>query len=244
MQPRADAPHPAHPPLPTRPADLALFTVIADISILTLNLSLMLNTVSFYQVRGPLLGAGAEPLACCWVLVLSLRPAAPLGCRVGCWRGARAGTQPGGRQASGLGPRPAPPSPRPRQHLPTHLPARSPSPQIAKLLIIPFVCFVESSFLGRTFTREVSAAIVLVVAGVAVVTGAAAAGWGGLGGAVRQGGAAPWPRSRARAEGGEGRSAHGPNRWPFPPPSLLPVHPPHPPPPARPQCKTCSWTSA
>lgn len=29
-----------------------LFTVIADISILTLNLSLMLNTVSFYQVGG------------------------------------------------------------------------------------------------------------------------------------------------------------------------------------------------
>lgn len=32
-------------------ADLMLFTIIADISILTLNLSLMLNTVSFYQVR-------------------------------------------------------------------------------------------------------------------------------------------------------------------------------------------------
>ncbi len=31
-------------------ADLMLFTVIADMSILTLNLSLMLNTVSFYQV--------------------------------------------------------------------------------------------------------------------------------------------------------------------------------------------------
>lgn len=31
-------------------ADLALFTVVADISILTLNLSLMINTVSFYQV--------------------------------------------------------------------------------------------------------------------------------------------------------------------------------------------------
>ncbi len=45
-------------------------------------------------------------------------------------------------------------------------------PQIAKLLIIPFVCFIESSFLGRTFTREVLSSIVLVVAGVAVVTGA------------------------------------------------------------------------
>lgn len=70
--------------------DLMLFTVIADISILTLNLSLMLNTVSFYQ--------------------------------------------------------------------------------IAKLLIIPFVCFIESSFLGRTFSREVMSAIMLVIAGVAVVT--------------------------------------------------------------------------
>ncbi|PSC69736.1 UDP-galactose transporter 2 [Micractinium conductrix] len=70
--------------------DLMLFTVIADISILTLNLSLMLNTVSFYQ--------------------------------------------------------------------------------IAKLLIIPFVCFVESSFLGRTFSREVVSSIVLVICGVAVVT--------------------------------------------------------------------------
>ncbi|KAL4418890.1 hypothetical protein ABPG77_002633 [Micractinium sp. CCAP 211/92] len=70
--------------------DLMLFTFIADISILTLNLSLMLNTVSFYQ--------------------------------------------------------------------------------IAKLLIIPFVCFVESSFLGRSFSREVVSSILLVIAGVAVVT--------------------------------------------------------------------------
>jgi hypothetical protein len=29
-----------------------IFTVIADLSILTLNLSLMVNTVSFYQVHG------------------------------------------------------------------------------------------------------------------------------------------------------------------------------------------------
>ncbi|EFN56685.1 hypothetical protein CHLNCDRAFT_16992, partial [Chlorella variabilis] len=70
--------------------DLMLFTVIADVSILTLNLSLMLNTVSFYQ--------------------------------------------------------------------------------IAKLLIIPFVCFVESSFLGRTFSQEVVGSILLVIVGVAVVT--------------------------------------------------------------------------
>jgi solute carrier family 35 protein E3 len=67
-----------------------LFTVVANVSVLTLNLSLMLNTVSFYQ--------------------------------------------------------------------------------IAKLLVIPFVCFVESSFLGYTFTRQVVASILLVAAGVAVVT--------------------------------------------------------------------------
>ena len=44
-------------------------------------------------------------------------------------------------------------------------------PQIAKLLIIPFVCFIESSFLGRTFSREVVSSILLVCTGVAVVTG-------------------------------------------------------------------------
>ena len=42
--------HPPPTPLPTL-TDLMLFTLIADVSILTLNLSLMLNTVSFYQVR-------------------------------------------------------------------------------------------------------------------------------------------------------------------------------------------------
>eukprot|EP00887_Chlorella_sp_A99_P001053 scaffold14.g1053.t1 len=78
--------------------DLALFTVVADISILTLNLSLMINTVSFYQARrGRVL-----------------------------W--------------------------------------------IAKLLIIPFVCFVERVYLGRTFSRETVASIGVVVVGVAVVT--------------------------------------------------------------------------
>lgn len=33
-------------------ADLLIFALVADISILTLNLSLMINTVSFYQVGG------------------------------------------------------------------------------------------------------------------------------------------------------------------------------------------------
>lgn len=70
--------------------DLALFTVVADLSILTLNLSLMVNTVSFYQ--------------------------------------------------------------------------------IAKLLIIPFVCLIERFYLGRIFSREVVGSILLVICGVAVVT--------------------------------------------------------------------------
>jgi solute carrier family 35 protein E3 len=47
--------------------------------------------------------------------------------------------------------------------------------QIAKLLIIPFVCFVESFFLGRTFTGEVVGSIVLVILGVAVASAPLAA---------------------------------------------------------------------
>jgi hypothetical protein len=47
-------------------------------------------------------------------------------------------------------------------HTPVH-------PQIAKLLIIPFVCFVERFYLGRTFSREVMMSIMLVITGVAVV---------------------------------------------------------------------------
>ncbi|KAL6768234.1 CGL7 [Auxenochlorella protothecoides x Auxenochlorella symbiontica] len=70
--------------------DVLLFALVADISILALNLSLMINTVSFYQ--------------------------------------------------------------------------------IAKLLIIPFVCFVEWFYMGRTFTREVATTILVVIIGVAIVT--------------------------------------------------------------------------
>ncbi|KAK2076375.1 hypothetical protein QBZ16_000900 [Prototheca wickerhamii] len=70
--------------------NLMIFALVADISILTLNLSLMINTVSFYQ--------------------------------------------------------------------------------IAKLLIIPFVCLIERFYMGRTFSNEVLATIGLVVVGVAVVT--------------------------------------------------------------------------
>lgn len=70
--------------------DLAIFTVTANTSIVTLNLSLMLNSVGFYQ--------------------------------------------------------------------------------IAKLLIIPFVCLVEKFWLGRVFTSSVITSVIIVILGVAVVT--------------------------------------------------------------------------
>ena len=41
--------------------------------------------------------------------------------------------------------------------------------QIAKLLIIPFVCGVELVWMGRRFTPPVVASIMLVILGVAVV---------------------------------------------------------------------------
>ncbi len=41
--------------------------------------------------------------------------------------------------------------------------------QIAKLLIIPFVCLIERFYLGRVFAREVVASILLVICGVAIV---------------------------------------------------------------------------
>ncbi|GAB4814837.1 hypothetical protein N2152v2_001883 [Parachlorella kessleri] len=81
--------------LPLR--DLLLFTVVADASIICLNLSLLLNHVSTYQVR--LL-----------------------------------------------------------------------KEQIAKLLVIPYVCLVERFFLGSRVSREVLATILIVVLGVGIVT--------------------------------------------------------------------------
>lgn len=42
--------------------------------------------------------------------------------------------------------------------------------QIAKLLIIPFVCLVEKFWLGKEFTRGVVTSVLVVVTGVAVVT--------------------------------------------------------------------------
>ena len=41
--------------------------------------------------------------------------------------------------------------------------------QIAKLLIIPFVCGVESVWLGKIFSRSVIGSIMVVVSGVAIV---------------------------------------------------------------------------
>ena len=41
--------------------------------------------------------------------------------------------------------------------------------QVAKLLIIPFVCMVERCWLGRTFTRPVILSMLVVVGGVAIV---------------------------------------------------------------------------
>ena len=42
-------------------------------------------------------------------------------------------------------------------------------PQIAKLLVIPFVCLVERFFMGSVFSRQVLGTIVLVVLGVGIV---------------------------------------------------------------------------
>jgi solute carrier family 35 protein E3 len=41
--------------------------------------------------------------------------------------------------------------------------------QIAKLLIIPFVCAVELLWMGRRFTAPILASIGLVIVGVAIV---------------------------------------------------------------------------
>ncbi len=41
--------------------------------------------------------------------------------------------------------------------------------QIAKLLIIPFVCLVERCWLGRVFTKPVILSVLTVVTGVAIV---------------------------------------------------------------------------
>jgi solute carrier family 35 protein E3 len=41
--------------------------------------------------------------------------------------------------------------------------------QIAKLLIIPFVCMVELFWLRRSFTPQVTSAILVVILGVGIV---------------------------------------------------------------------------
>ena len=86
--------------------------VTANLSIMSLNLSLMLNTVGFYQVCAARSMAAKQPAA-----------AQRQRCRL----------------------------------------------QIAKLLIIPFVCLVEKFWLGRRFTPSVVTAITIVVIGVAIV---------------------------------------------------------------------------
>lgn len=93
-------------------ADLTLFTATANLSIVCLNLSLMLNPVSLYQVR-----------VCVQI-----------------------------------------DSPRFFQHTSSLC-----NMQIAKLLIIPFVCLVEKFWLGKEFTRGVITSVLVVVSGVAIV---------------------------------------------------------------------------
>lgn len=158
-------PHPLRAPA----ADLMLFTFVADISILTLNLSLMLNTVSFYQVPRHASGHMGG-----WAAVELRAPSAGALLAAGCpaWLPAAAPCLSWCCSLSIIVTASCCPPEYPARA--AHCPAAPASctAQIAKLLIIPFVCFIESSFLGRTFTREVLSSIVLVVAGVAVVTGA------------------------------------------------------------------------
>ena len=96
-------------------ADLVLFTATANVSIVALNLSLMINQVGFYQVRS-MLRSGNRGNSLDWNTVLTCGGA-----------------------------------------------------QVAKLLIIPFVCLVERCWLGRVFTKPVILSMLTVVAGVAVV---------------------------------------------------------------------------
>ena len=103
------------------PADLLLFTATANTSIISLNLSLMINTVGFYQAR------------------FTLQSALPMGQAL-----------PVCLLAAG--------------HIECHVCA-----QIAKLLIIPFVCLVEAFWLGKVFTRSIIGSVLTVVAGVAIV---------------------------------------------------------------------------
>lgn len=97
-------------------ADLTLFTATANLSIVCLNLSLMLNPVSLYQVWS------------CDQLFVQLDPKVAIG--RSCFR--------------------------------CYM-------QIAKLLIIPFVCLVEKFWLGKEFTRGVVTSVLVVVTGVAIV---------------------------------------------------------------------------
>lgn len=55
-------------------------------------------------------------------------------------------------------------------HICTRCPASyAAPPQIAKLLIIPFVCMVELVWLRKTFTAPIIASVLTVIAGVSIV---------------------------------------------------------------------------
>jgi hypothetical protein len=113
------------------PADLILFTATANTSIVTLNLSLLLNKVGFYQAR-----------CTAWHLHTCSRATDPV--------------------LTGLPARNA-------RNRDAHSHRCSASPQIAKLLIIPFVCLVEHFWLGKRFSVRVIMSVVTVVLGVGVV---------------------------------------------------------------------------
>ena len=126
-------------------ADLALFTATANTSIVTLNLSLLLNKVGFYQVR--IQDADEKTAICDGCRHLSLRDLCYHShvclCAAVC---APAMTY---------------------SHAFADL-CRLRA-QIAKLLIIPFVCVVEKVWLGKTFSSAIIASVVTVVLGVAIV---------------------------------------------------------------------------
>jgi len=132
------------PLLPCHFADTLLFSVIAGTSIASLNLSLLTNSVGFYQVSQPsgllcspfmssLLTSGGTLLFPLWASY----PASLLG---PCAHSSHAASR-----------------------------ALPPRTQISKLMIIPFVCFMEAFWMKRKFTLPIIASVMVVIAGVAIV---------------------------------------------------------------------------
>ena len=181
------------------PADLILFTATANLSIVSLNLSLMLNPVGFYQV-GPIAAHGrasaavatsqcsssactrAQMTATFWRSSLCTASTRPFRLPAVCllagfpevqWTSlapvwphmhavlaacvAQSLLQTSGALPSIVVALAACTS--------TRLSGLHLLLQIAKLLIIPFVCIVEKVWLGRVFTRGVLAAVMVVVTG-------------------------------------------------------------------------------